>query len=394
MKNLSLIALCLGLTSTMHAQLNGDGYYRIQNAETGRYISITNNKVDSQSKSVWQVVNSGAHIYALKTSKSFSSVISDPGTIIYIAKEADGYILRGQGMDTKLLTNGRYLKIYDSRTKAGAYWLYASESGTAVYLKDKEDVSDKSKNTGYVLVSTSHSEAEIDWNLLPIDQTEQYLGITPELSIGEKYYTTLYAGFPFSLSEGMKAYYVKNVDNALAEMIEIEEEIIPAGTPIILECLSQDPADNKLTLLTNQPSAIQDNLLKGQYFSYVMRDRQGNEVNTDLANQLRNVISYDAETMRVLGEVNGKLGFIKTDDLIYLPANKAYLPVSSTSIDNIELVDSDTFATNIGVIMNTSKPMLQQGVFTLTGVRLRSDSSIDGLPNGLYLINGKKVVIK
>lgn len=397
MRKFFLTILCFIplMSISLKAQLNGDGYYRIQNAHTERYISIVNNKVDSQNKDIWQIANSGAHIYALKTMKPVLDVVSDPGTIMYIIKDGNGYILKAQGMDTKELTNGRELKIYDSRTKAGTYWLYASESSTSVYLKDHDDVLDDTGNIGYALASTSRSEDEVNWNLLPMDGTKEYFGITPEICIDNQYYATLYASFPFMLSDGMKAYYVKNVEGAFAEYVEVAGNIIPAETPIIIECVSSNPADNKVSLLINQQPVIYENLLKGIYFSYVMQSVHGGEAVTDIAMQLRNVIPYDAETMRVLGDVDGCLGFVKTSDLTYLPANKAYLPVSSMAADNIKLVNSDDFAASINALESVQPLDVQKkGVFTLTGVRLRSDSSIVGLPNGMYIINGKKVLIK
>ena len=395
MKKFTFLSLCLALAGSMSAQLNGDGYYRIRNAATGRYISLVNNKVDSQNKDIWQVANSGSHVYALKTTKPFSQVVSDPGSILYIEQGADGYVLRGQGMDTRALT-GRYLKIYSSRTVSDAYWLYATESGTAVYLKDKEDALDSTGNTGYVLVSTSRTEAELDWYLVPVDETEQFLGITPEVSIGDKHYATIYAGFPFSLSAGMKAYYVKNVETAAAELAEVTEEVIPAETPVIIECSSENPADNKLTLLTGQPAALQGNLLKGLYFSYVKMSFSGGEATTNLAQELRNVVPYDAETMRVLGEVDGTLGFVKATDLTYLPANKAYLTVPATAADQLKLLNAEDFAAGINAVEVVGQSGAQKnvGVFTLTGVRLRSDASTAGLSNGLYIVNGKKVMVK
>ena len=395
MKKFTILSLCLALAGSLSAQLNGNGYYRIRNAATGRYISLVNNKVDSQNKDMWQVANSGSHVYALKTTKPFSKVVSDPGSILYIEQSSDGYILRGQGMDTQALT-GRYLKIYNSRNVADAYWLYATESGTAVYLKDTQDALDNTGNTGYVLVSTSRAEAEVDWNLVPVDDDDQFLGIMPEVSVGGKHYATIYAGFPFSLSAGMKAYYVKQVETAAAELAEVTESVIPAATPVIIECSSENPADNKLTLLTGQQAALQGNLLKGLYFSYVMMSVRGGEATTDLANQLRNVVPYDAETMRVLGEVDGALGFVKASDLKYLPANKAYLTVPATAADQLKLLNAEDFAAGINAVEVVGQSGAQKnvGVFTLTGVRLRSDASTEGLSNGLYIVNGKKVMVK
>ena len=344
MKRLSFILLGTLFTSIVYAQLNGDGYYRIRNSHTNRYISIVNNKVDSQNKSLWQVTNGGAHLYALKTMKPFSRVVSDPGSIIYISSAPDGYVLRAQGLDTKNLTGGRYLKIYNSRTKTGAYWLYATDSGTAAYLKDKEDILDYTGNTGYALANTSRTEPEVDWDLLPIDGEDQYVGITPEVSIGNKHYATIYASFPFVLSAGMKAYYVKQTSRTMAEMAEVSGNTIPAATPVIIECNSTDPAVNRVTLLTNYSGTIQNNILKGIYFSFVMQSINGGESTTDLANELRNVVPYDPTTMRVLGVVDGELGFVTATDMPYLPANKAYLTVSTDAAETLKLVDEETFA--------------------------------------------------
>lgn len=394
MKKFVFISLLSAAFTVAHAQLNGDGYYRIQNTHTGRYISIVNSKVDAQNKDIWKVANTGSHIYALKTSKPMSEVVSDPGSIIYIANAGDGYVLRGQGLDTKELTGGRYLKIYNSRTVTGAYWLYASESGTSIYLKDTDDVLDYTGNTGYALASTSRSVPEVDWNILPIDHENQYLGIMPEFSVGNKHYATMYAGFPFSLSDGMKAYYVKTMDDGMAVLAEIDG-IIPAGTPVIIECSSADPKDNKVILQTGQYAAVQNNLLKGIYFSYVMQSVKGGEATNDVAKQLRNVVSYDEETMRVLGVVDGELALVKASDMVYLPANKVYVPVSSSAADNVKLVDEDTFANSIRKVEGgVESRMSVQGVFTVAGVRVRSNSSTEGLPSGMYIVDGKKVIVK
>lgn len=343
MKRVSFILLCLLLSCFANAQLTGDGYYRIRNAHTGRYLSVVNSKVDSQNKSLWQVTNGGAHIYALKTLSPFSKIVSDPGSIIYIAKDADGYTLRSQGLDTKNLTGGRNLKIYNSRTLTGAYWLYATDSGTAAYLKDKDDILDRTKNTGYALANTSRSEAEVDWELLPIDNAGQYFGITPDICIGNKYYTTIYTGFPFVLSDKMKAYYVKNINKTKAQIVEVPGTTIPAGVPVIIECSSAEPADNRITLLTNSNIKIQDNLLKGIYFSYVMQSINGGEATTDLAKELRNVVPYDPQTMRVLGQIDGELCFVTAKDLTYLPANRAYLIVNADAAETLKIVDEEAF---------------------------------------------------
>ena len=99
--------------------------------------------------------------------------------------------------------------------------------------------------------------------------------------------------------------------------------------------------------------------------------------------------------MRVLGNVNGKLGFVTADDLKYLPANKAYLPVSasgsSSASASIELVDAETYAaTGISNLTN-EKTANEKGIYSLTGNKV---NSTENLPAGVYVIDGKKTIIR
>ena len=68
----------------MLAQLNGDGYYRLQNtSKYGRYLTISNNKIDETNKNAITGGNEG-NVYGLKT---INDAVSDPSSIIYISKD-------------------------------------------------------------------------------------------------------------------------------------------------------------------------------------------------------------------------------------------------------------------------------------------------------------------
>ena len=64
-----------------NAQINGDGYYRIQNAKSGRYMTLCDNHSDGIDYSATQ-----AETGALETRGDKSNIISDPGSIFYIKK--------------------------------------------------------------------------------------------------------------------------------------------------------------------------------------------------------------------------------------------------------------------------------------------------------------------
>lgn len=337
-----IFLLISGITALpILAQLKGDGYYRIQNTNSyGRYLTISNNKIDETNKNSISTGGQGS-VYGLKT---ITNPVSDPSSIIYISKEGSGeneYNFVAQGINPLnfLKSQGAVLKIYP---KEDAYWLYGAKGGISRYMADNNG------SDGYVIVvgSGERDKNNAFWKIRPIDQTNEYFGIQPEsnIKIGNKYYTTIYASFPFQLGDGMKAYYVINskLESGIpyAELKEINGKI-PAATPVIIECSSLNPADNKVTLLTSDeaPAAISGNKLKGVYFCYAKMKGNTDQENTSANYQaIKNVVDYDSKKMRVLGLVNGKLGLVDagddalvvTDQGRYLPANKAYFPIDES----------------------------------------------------------------
>ena len=96
---IAFIALLMTTANICLAQLTQNGYYRVLNERTNRYITLIDNtaKVSTVSTSV--------DLGALQTIKGFDNVVSDPASIIYIRHEDSGvanqFSLAGQGTDTK-----------------------------------------------------------------------------------------------------------------------------------------------------------------------------------------------------------------------------------------------------------------------------------------------------
>lgn len=368
MKNfflLFLLALTLAVPSM--AQMSGAGYYRVQNTYTGRFIRIIGNtgSIDYSSTTV--------DLGSLETVRPFSSIVSDPATVIYIQAAGDGYDLYAQGSSTYSII-GYYLKIKEN-TGGGSYRCYGTKAGLTQYLSDEIWNSD----VGMLLTSSPKSR---DWYLKPVSQSDTLcFGVQPEFHVGEKYYLSFYASFPFSFaSEGMKAYTIKNAGLGLAAYQQITTEVIPAATPVIIECSSNDPLNNKLNLLKNSATAPTGNLLKGAYFCNSSKTHYNRVVN-------------DPATMRVLGTLpDGSLGFVKSTDEA-LPRNKAYLVVSGED-ETYKFVSSSEYdyATGIHQVSTTVQP---SPVYNLTGVKVaESSASMQQLPAGVYIVKGEKIVVK
>ena len=88
--------MCAALMAALHAtaQITGNGYYRVQNKETGRYIELIDNrgKID--------YVTTTVDLGALQTIKGFDQVVNNPATVFYITDMGNrNYNLSGQGCD-------------------------------------------------------------------------------------------------------------------------------------------------------------------------------------------------------------------------------------------------------------------------------------------------------
>lgn len=355
------------------AQLDGDGYYRVQNVNSSRYISI----IDNQSNS--ELATMSPDLGAIRTVKSFDDVACSPATIVYIkyvSTSADGnyYNLYGQGTDVHSII-GYYMYI-DKKTN-GYRAFGKHETGTILFLSDDEETSMEIAPLNTKSTKTRY------WNIIPVSSSsDNYFCIRPTVTVNGKHYATLYADFPIkALSDGMKFYYAADIYDNNVYCLEITSDVVPARTPVIVECPSADQADNKVDIVSTTESAPGSNILKGVYF------------NADEIKHVNN-LQYDANTMRVLGTTSdGSLGFVTTTASTLkngaIAANSAYLPVTAGTATELKF---QIATTGISSVVNDSEAT---DIHTLTGVRVRSNTtSTQGLQPGVYIVGKKKVVVR
>ena len=112
------------------------------------------------------------------------------------------------------------------------------------------------------IISEGNGELNADftaWTLIP--RTDFSVAFNEENVLNDKYYTTLYTDFAYTLPEGVKAYKVTEVSKAgVAKKVEMEGTI-PAQTPVLLE--SESKENQKLILSTEDGTAPADNILVG-----------------------------------------------------------------------------------------------------------------------------------
>ena len=146
-KSFLLIFAYFFISTIISAQVIADGYYRVKNKATGRYVTVVDDYgyIDLQSTS--------ADMGAIQTYSNFDTrVLTNPASIIYSEynKSVGGYTLYCQGTNTYKIV-GHYLNISN---KYSAYQLYASKGGLTLYLRDKT-LNTTTSGFSYLKVSSS-----------------------------------------------------------------------------------------------------------------------------------------------------------------------------------------------------------------------------------------------
>ena len=387
--------MSLFMSTAAFAQLEGNGYYRVKNTLSNRYVSILHNKSNTE------VMSGKAELGALRSFVSWDKVCSDPSTIVYFDKTGTGTVankpckffnLCGQGTSTMEIINFS-LGVMDMGSNK--YRCFARESGTIFYLGDEDSYTD---GVGYLTSNGNSSNS--NWNILPVTSTEDYyFGVKPTVEAEGKYYATMFADFGFSpaaSATGMKVYYVDKIWNGNVIIREIEGDV-PAATPVIFLCPSASPSGNRLDIAKNSATLPSENLLSGVYFC----------INTGESYH-KDWVSYDPKTMRLLGVCSdGRPGFVTKGESDFskdypfqpkasymaIPANTAYLVVPEGSPEEMPLMTYEEYAAGIeGVTIDGN---VASDITTLSGMTVRKKAtSTEGLRPGVYIWNKKKIVCK
>ena len=339
-KRIVLSFLLAAILQTAFAQINGSGYYRVMNQKSSRYAYICDNTGSLD------YTNQSADMGAIQLWRDCSTVnhLTDPSGVVYykLVEQSSVALQRGDliAQGTSVYSIISHYVMIDGTAKSNRYQVFASESGLTLYLADATTTTRKDQGQ---LETTGKVNEYTQWNVFPINQTDNYVAVAPAISAGGKHYAPYYVSFPFSFySSGMKAYYISKVDKkrALAVMKEITGTI-PAAVPVIIECSSTDAANNKLALTTGTFNAPTGNCLKGVYFSNPNRAKSKNAKT-----------QYDVTTMRVLGlTADGNLGYITaTNDMLNLcngmyclQANQSYLSVPTGTPAELTIISEKDY---------------------------------------------------
>ncbi|MCR5042614.1 MAG: leucine-rich repeat domain-containing protein [Bacteroidaceae bacterium] len=188
--------------------------------------------------------------------------------------------------------------------------------------------------------------------------------------VGGAHWTTFYNNYGNFQADENTEVYKGTVSDSKLLLTPISDKIVNAGNAVILKS-----TDNPVMTLKadNSTGDYSDNALKG------LSER------TEIATS-----AYSANTIYVMGNTtkNG-FGFHKYTGE-YMPANKAFLALGSGSSAPLRMViDDDDEATGVASMADGIDDMSDVW-YTLDGRKLNGKPTT----KGLYIVNGKKVMIK
>ena len=228
------------------------------------------------------------------------------------------------------------------------------------------------------------------WFLEPVtNEAAHYFGVAPANKMkgkNGKYFTTLYTDFPMKIVDNMNAYIVESIGTtgaqkgyAQCKKIASKNDIIPAQTPIVLECETTVSASNRLLPLANATPAPTNNILKAVFFD-----------------EAKNTIETAGKTVRVFNinpktAVRNPLGFYRYKGAT-IKGNRAFLLVdanaSGSKLDGYDMEEEGTADGIDEVTTATVETATNAVYYDLQGRR------VDHPVRGIYIVNGKKVIIK
>lgn len=297
--------------------------------------------------------------------------------IIYTVsnKDSDGFFyLINEG---KFLSAGSSTNITENATaNDNSKWKLDTTNGIVC----------KSTTTRAILFSTAANPAVFGnyavQNLGKDYYKAQLYRLETSATINEKIgYTTFYTDKVYQLADGMTAYTISESDEA-GKVNAIEAyaagEDVPANTALLL---GGEAGTYRLPVLNKEVAAYEgENLLEGKRMADGMTrsDRE-------------NVLYYKLTTLNgenpgfYWGAEEGAAFIMKNPTTAYLAVDKAV-----AGANGLRLVIGESGTTGIGTVTETTQ---NGAIYTISGVRVNAGSTA-GLPKGIYIVNGKKLLVK
>ena len=336
-------------------------------------ISYTNNR--------WFVANTGATPYSAEEFTNNAIFVWEPVQAgvagSYYLKKGDTYMQTSSPKDFGTIENAAVF----TATAPGVDGTFNGDGDSNLYITGSNDANLVRfvKGDNWINVQNGAGGTPVyntgtgGWTIHYVYEVTEVASF--KANISNAGYATFYAPAEVAIPENVKAYYIAAVSSESATLTQIEN-VIPANTAVILE-----GAEGEYTFNVSETgaAAVTGNLLKGTV------------INTNIIGE-----AY------VLGDVKGEIGLYKTQmadvalssasgsvSVFLNNAYKAYLPASAVPT-TAQGAASFSFRFEGGTTgISEVKTENENAIYDLTGRRVEAITEA-----GIYIVNGKKVLVK
>lgn len=335
--------------------------------------------------------------------ENFLDYVDDMDTNMYVESTDGGYYLYLESPEfpinagdlTTYFTNkvNGYLDIYRGSAQALAKsYLQGREQmfpmvssmishflfGDRLYLTEQED-EDYGAQFGFANTKDfQKSEVNALWDFVPVDNVN-FFGVKGQYQDeAGKWWASLATSFSVRLPEGVNAYMVNNVvdpGKSLIKRVKVNQNVIPAMTPVILELNGDKPAQNVMQIVDEGSST--------EVF-----DANRLSLATDsLGFLLGKTLPRIDRHYYVLGIMEGKVSLVETEET-FLNPNDVYYYLND-ELKSANLTGYLNLADDVDGINEVVNNATADGRYYDMQGRV-----VNHPVRGLYIHNGKKVLVR
>ena len=361
---------------TPYAKNIGTNYFvkvtDVRELENGDAILIVNEE-KKKAMSTTQSNNNRPETDVVISDDNIINSISDAVQKIVLVKTSDNYyyFFTGEGYLYAASSSSNYLRTKDVRdANAKAEILFENGNGLIAFQGDnsRNKIKYNSQNKIFSCYESGQLDVQIYKEIEPIED------VTITFNSQAAGYGTLYYGDRnLAVPTGVKAYAYQIDADLKGTKLTPSYSVIPAGVAVLLELESKETSDFSqsytFTVSDNPDSEVEDNMLRGTDVKQMIPAEAGTKFYKLTTKDGENAGFYYGAAEGAPFE-NG--------------AHKAYLAAPSSNASSFVFDDTNIIHSVIAADNADSQ------IYTISGVRINGDN----LPAGLYIVNGKKMIIK
>ena len=253
----------------------------------------------------------------------------------------------------------------------GYYTIKSNYSGGGQYLWS--NATETNRNREYAEGNCDWEIEEVTWLPVPIYNDAYKLGTFYSPVPLDRNYR-----WPDQKRERIK-FYTGTVTNNYFNLTEYTDDVIPANTAFVTEFVGDEEQDIKENCSYLQIASAPS----------LTEDQRQQLANNQLAGQFQTITTptITGKTICTMQEISSALTFARyTGDTV--KGFRAYLPVDNSTIEAGLASFRLVFGVPTGIDTIGNQPAQEQTVYDLSGRR------VEHAGKGLYIVNGKKVMIK